>query len=173
MVGSVRDVFAIVDQAHNTRMDEPRVVGQEPEPMVPIGHEQCIGHVGGTSPMNGSLPSFNNTYNMVDVDNVMKVDVARTNEEEAIVGMPKLKDGLEGWSQKHMAFKLSSKVPLFERSTLSSLALTLLIMNCCRTHGTSNTFIFELLGLLKKNILPNPNTLPSLEHEAFRTMKQL
>ncbi len=149
------------------------MVGQEPEPMVPIGHEQCIGHVGRTSPMNGSLPSFNNTYNMVDVDNVMKMDVVRTNEEEAIMGMPKLGDGLEGWSQKLMAFKEASKVPLFEGSTLSSLASTFFIMNCCRTHGTSNTFIFELLGLFKKNILPNPNTLPSLEHEAFRTMKQL
>ncbi len=140
------------------------MVGQEPKPMVLVGHEQCIGHVGGSSPMSGSLPSFNNTYNMVDV--------ARANEEESIVGMPKLGDGLEGWSQKHMAFKEVSRVSLFEGSTLSSLASTL-IMNCCCTHGTFNTFIFELLELLKKSILPNPNTLPSLVHEAFRTMKQL
>jgi len=177
MVGLVKDVFAIVDQiveqAHNTRMDEPKVAGQEPEPMVPVGHEQCIGHVGGASPMNGSLQSFNNTCNMVDVDNVMKVDVVRANEEEAIVGMPKLRDKLEGWSQKHMAFKDASRIPLFEGSTLSSLALTFLIMNCCHIHGTSNSFIFKLLELLKKIILPNPNTLPSLEHKAFRTMKQL
>jgi hypothetical protein len=71
-----------------------------------------------------------------------------------------------------MAFKDASKVPLFEGSTLSSFASTL-IMSCCHTHGTSNTFIFELLGLFKKNILPNPNALPSLEHKAFKTMKQL
>ncbi len=38
--------------------------------------------------MSGSLPSFNNAYDMVDVDNVMRVDVARTNEKEAITGMP-------------------------------------------------------------------------------------
>jgi hypothetical protein len=129
--------------------------------------------VGGILPINGSLPSFNNMYNMVDEYNFMKVDVVKANEEEAIMGMPKLRDGLEGWNQKHMAFKETSRVPLFERSTLSSLASTLVVMNCCCTHGTSNTFIFELLGLLKKNILPNPNTLPSLEHEAFKTMKQL
>ncbi len=62
------DVFAIVDQiveqAHNTRMDEPWVVGQEPKPMVLIGHEQCISHVEGVSPMSGSFPSPNNAYDM-------------------------------------------------------------------------------------------------------------
>jgi len=170
----VRDIFVIVDQvakqAHNTQMDELRGVGQKPEPMVLVGHEQCIGHVGGASPMSGSLPSFNNAYDMVDVDNVMRVDVERANEEEAIVGMPELGDELEGWNQEHMAFEEASRVPLFKRSTLSILASTLFIMNCCHTRGTSNIFIFEMLGLLKKSILPNPNTLPSFEHKAFRTM---
>jgi hypothetical protein len=42
---------------------------------------------------------FNNAYDMVDVDNVMKMDVARANEKEVIVGMPKLGDGLKRWSQ--------------------------------------------------------------------------
>jgi hypothetical protein len=78
----------------------------------------------------------------------------------------------KGWSKKHTAFEEALGVPLFERSTLWSLSTTLFIMNCCHTHGTSNTFISKLLGLLKKNILPNPNTLPSLEHEVFRTMKR-
>jgi hypothetical protein len=153
MARLVRDVFAIVDQVvegtHNTQMDELKVVGQELEPMVPVDHEQCIGHVGGASPMNGSLPSFHNAYDMVDVDNVMTVDVARANEEEAIAGMPELGDELEGWSQEHMAFEEASRVPLFEGSTLSILASTLFIMNCCHTHATSNTFIFEMLGLFK------------------------
>jgi hypothetical protein len=117
-----------------------------------------------------SLPSFNNAYDMVDVDNVMRVDVARGNEEEAIASMPELGDRLGGWSQEHMAFEEASRVRLFEVSTLSILASTLLIMNCCHTHGTSNTFISELLGLFKKSILPNPNTLPSSEHEALKTM---
>jgi hypothetical protein len=68
-------------------MDELKVMGQKPKPIVPFGHEQCIGLVGGASPTNGSLPNFNNTYSMVDV--------ARANEEEAIAGMPKLGDRLE------------------------------------------------------------------------------
>jgi hypothetical protein len=139
--------------------------------MVPVGHEQCIGHVEGTSLVNGSLIGFNNAYDTVDVDNVMRMDVARANEKEVIAGMPKLGDGPKGWSQEHMAFEEASRVPLFERSTLSSLASTLFIMNCCHTHGKFNTFISKLLGLLKNNILPNPNTLPSSKHKAFRTMK--
>jgi hypothetical protein len=170
----VRDVFVIVDQvakqAHNTQMDELRVVGQKPEPMVLVGHEQCIGHVGGASPMSGSLPRFNNVYDMVDVDNVMRVDVERANEEEAIVGMPELGDELEGWSQEHMAFEEASRVPLFKGSTLSILASTFLIMNCCHTRGTSNIFIFEMLGLLKKTSYPTQIHYPFLEHEPLRTM---
>ncbi len=67
----------------------------------------------------------------------------------------------------------TSKIPLFEGSTLSSLSVTFLILNCCRTHGASNAFITKLLGLLKKNILSTPNTLPSLEYEAFSTLKRL
>ncbi len=121
------------------------MVGEKPKPMVPFGHEQCIGHVGGASPMNGSLPNFSNTYNMVDV--------TRTNEEEAIAGMPKLGDKLEGWNQKHITFKEASRVPLFERSTLSSLASTFIMNRCC-IRGAFNTLIFELLGLFKKKIYP-------------------
>jgi hypothetical protein len=43
MAGLVKDVFSIVHQiikqAHNTWMDELKVVGQDLEPMVLIGHE--------------------------------------------------------------------------------------------------------------------------------------
>jgi len=43
MARLVKDAFTIANQiakqAHNIRMDEQRVVGQEPEPMVPIGRE--------------------------------------------------------------------------------------------------------------------------------------
>jgi len=113
MARLVRDVFAIVDQiveqAHNIRMDEPKVVGQEPEPMVPLGHEQCIGHVGGASHVSGSLPSFNNAYDTMDVNNVMRVDVARANEKEATTSMPELGDGFEGWSQNVATLTLSSR----------------------------------------------------------------
>jgi hypothetical protein len=47
-------------------------------------------------------------------------------------------------------FEEMAKIPLHENSQTSSLCVTLLILNCCRTHGTSNVFITELLGLLKK-----------------------
>jgi hypothetical protein len=93
MARLVRDAFIVADQickqAHNIGMDELRVVSQEPEPMVLIGHEQWMSHVEGASPTSGSLPVFNNTYDMVDVKNdMMRVDVVRDNEEEAITGMP-------------------------------------------------------------------------------------
>jgi hypothetical protein len=44
------------------------------------------------------------------------------------------------------------RVPLYEDSTLSSLVATFLIMNCCKTHGTTNAFVNELLGLLKWSV---------------------
>ncbi len=53
------------------------------------------------------------------------------------------------------------------------MCVTLLILNCCRTHGINNAFIIELFGLLKKIILPMPNTLPSLKYETSNTLKKL
>jgi hypothetical protein len=99
MARLVKDAFVIAnqiaEQTCNTRMDKSKVVGQEPKLVVLVGCEQCIGHVGGISLVNGSLLGFNKAYDMVDVDDVMRVDVTRTNEEEAIMSMPKLRDGLE------------------------------------------------------------------------------
>ncbi len=65
------------------------------------------------------------------------------------------------------------KAPLYEGSTLSSLALTLLKMNCCKTHGTTNAFVNELLGLLKQSVLPQPNTLLAIEHEVTTILNKL
>jgi hypothetical protein len=62
---------------------------------------------------------------------------------------------------------------LYEGKTLSRLVATLLILNCCHTHGTSNAFIDEMLHLLKMNLLPQPNTLPSNEYETSNTLKKL
>jgi hypothetical protein len=70
-------------------------------------------------------------------------------------------------------FEEMAKISLHENFQTSSLCVTLLILNCCQTHGTSNVFITELLGLLKKNILPTPNTLFSSEYEAFNMLKKL
>lgn len=155
----------ICEQTHNIGMDEPRVLGQEPEPVVPVGHEQCMSHVEVGSLVNGSFSIFNNAYDMVDVKNdMMKLDVARDNEEESIANMLNVGGRPKGWSQKHTTFEETLRIPLFKGSTFLNLSITLFIMNYCHTHCTSNNFIFELLGLFKKNILPNSNTLPSSKH---------
>ncbi len=73
----------------------------------------------------------------------------------------------------HFMFDEASRVPLYEGAALSGLAATLLIFNCCCTHGISNAFINEMLCLLKMSILPQPNTLPSNEYEASNTLKKL
>jgi hypothetical protein len=65
------------------------------------------------------------------------------------------------------------KVPFYECLTLSNLVTTLLILNCCKTHGTTNAFVNELLGLLKRNVLPQPNTLISIEHEVTTILDKL
>jgi hypothetical protein len=88
----------------------------------------------------------------VDVNNNMKVDVTIDNEEEAITTyMPNMVNRPKGWNQEHTTFEEASRVSLFEGSTLSSLLATLFIMNCCCTHGTSNTFISKLLGFIIRN----------------------
>jgi hypothetical protein len=73
----------------------------------------------------------------------------------------------------HYMFDEASRIPLYEGAALSGLATTLFILNCCRTQGTSNAFINEMLHLLKMNILPQPNTLPSNEYEASNILKKL
>jgi hypothetical protein len=65
--------------------------------------------------------------------------------------MPICEEKPEGLGLGHNNIKEAYRVPLFESSTLSSLCATLLILNCCHTHGVSNAFITELLGLFKKN----------------------
>jgi hypothetical protein len=97
-------------------------------------------------------------------------DVENEQDEDVIIG---LEEGLEGWGPIHKTIDETTRIPLFEGSTLSSLYATLVILNCCHTHGASNAFITKLLGLLKKNILPTPNTLPSSEYEASSTLKRL
>ena len=64
-------------------------------------------------------------------------------------------------------------VPLYEGSTLSMLCATLLIVNCCKTHGVSNMFMNELLMLLSMSILPMGNCLPKTEYEATKILQRL
>ena len=68
---------------------------------------------------------------------------------------------------------IAATLPLYEGSTLSMLCATLLIMNCCKTHGVSNTFMNELLMLLSMSILPLGNCLPKTEYEASKILRRL
>ena len=68
---------------------------------------------------------------------------------------------------------VAATLPLYEGSALSMLCATLLIVNCCKTHGVSNTFINELLMLLSMSILPVGNCLPKTEYEASKILRKL
>ena len=68
---------------------------------------------------------------------------------------------------------IAATLPLYEGSTLSMLCATLLIVNCCKTHGASNTFLNELLMLLSMSILPEGNCLPRTEYEASKILRRL
>ena len=68
---------------------------------------------------------------------------------------------------------IAATLPLYEGSVLSMLCATLLIVNCCKTHGVSNTFINELLMLLSMSILPVGNCLPKTEYEASKILRKL
>ena len=70
-------------------------------------------------------------------------------------------------------FDIAATLPLYEGSTLSMLCATLLIVNCCKTHGVSNMFMNELLMLLSMSILPTGNCLPKTEYEASKILRRL
>ena len=70
-------------------------------------------------------------------------------------------------------FDIAATLPLYEGSTLSMLCATLLIVNCCKTHGVSNAFMNELLMLLSMSILPVGNCLPKTEYEASKILRKL
>ena len=70
-------------------------------------------------------------------------------------------------------FDIAATLPLYEGSSLSMLCATLLIINCCKTHGVSNTFVNELLMLLSMSILPTGNCLPQTEYEASKILRRL
>jgi hypothetical protein len=92
--------------------------------------------------------------------------------EEDIEAMPEAPlDPPSGPDQD--AFDEASHVPLHGGAQLLGLAVSLLVLNCCHTHGTSITSINELLSSLKMSILPQANTLPFNEHEASKLLQKL
>ena len=70
-------------------------------------------------------------------------------------------------------FDIAATLPLYEGNTLSMLCATLLIVNCCKTHGVSNAFMNELFMLLSMSILPVGNCLPKTEYEASKILRRL
>jgi hypothetical protein len=57
---------------------------------------------------------------------------------------------------------------------LNSLAsVQLLILNSCRAHGYSTTFIDELFRLLSKSVLPKANSLHVSEYQASKKLREL
>ena len=68
---------------------------------------------------------------------------------------------------------IAATLPLYEGNTLSMLCATLLLVNCCKTHGASNMFMNELLMLLSMSILPVGNCLPKTEYEASKILWRL
>jgi hypothetical protein len=92
-------------------------------------------------------------------------------EQEDIATM--FNDHDENGGPDEVEFEKASRTLLYENFKLSNLCATFFILNRCQTHGPPNTFIFELLRLLKNNILPTPNTSPSFEYETSHMLKKL
>ena len=68
---------------------------------------------------------------------------------------------------------IAATLPLYAGNKLSMLCATLLIVNCCKTHGVANTFLNELLMLLSMSILPVGNCLSKTEYEASKILRKL
>ena len=67
----------------------------------------------------------------------------------------------------------SAKTPLFAGSGLTQLGGTLLLLNCLRTHGASNTLVNEVFSILSKSMLPTVNSLPRNEYQASKVLNKL
>ena len=89
---------------------------------------------------------------------------------------PTCAEGFEGVDENDCMSTImheADKVPLFQDSTLSILGLTLVLLTCLKGHGVANTLVDDLLGLLSKIILPQPNNCPKTEREATSILKSL
>ena len=62
---------------------------------------------------------------------------------------------------------------LFILGRLTSLGTALILLNLCRSHGTSSLFISELFTILTCSILPSIDSLPKTEYEASKRLKML
>ena len=75
-------------------------------------------------------------------------------------------------TQQHL-LEESALTPLFAGSGLTQLGGTLLLLNCLRTHGASNTLVNKIFFIMSKSMLITVNSLPHNEYEASKVLKQL
>jgi hypothetical protein len=64
-----------------------------------------------------------------------------------------------------------ASTPLFEGSSMNML-LTMLL-NLKIAHGVSNLFMDKLFSLLKMELLPKGNNMPTITYEALKLIKEL
>jgi hypothetical protein len=68
---------------------------------------------------------------------------------------------------------IKATTPLYERSAISMLFVTLLLFDLSIMHGVIHTFVDELFSLLRKELLSKNNKLPATSYEARKPIKTL
>jgi hypothetical protein len=156
----IHDVFVVGDMVHDEHRREAEKIGIYEGPM-PWTHEGLETH---------------GNKNKDDVKATLGVGLNGESEleefEEDIEIMGEAPEE-PPFELDHSIFHEESRVPLYERVTLSGLIGVMLILNCCHTHGISNVLINEMLHLLKTDIFPQPNTFHDNENQASSTLKKL
>ncbi|KAG0597430.1 hypothetical protein M758_UG337700 [Ceratodon purpureus] len=94
-------------------------------------------------------------------------------EESDEDGVPPANQEEDYTSAAQRMLEESSHTLLYAGSCMSSLSATMILLQACRTHKCSSTFITELLTILKNAILPEINTLPSTEYAATKLLRRL
>ena len=70
-------------------------------------------------------------------------------------------------------FVKDAMTPLYDGCTTSKLSGTLLLLNVCNVYSVSNTFVDELLALLKEDFLPQGNHMSKSMYEAKTSIRKL
>jgi hypothetical protein len=63
-----------------------------------------------------------------------------------------------------------ASTPLFEGSFMSMLSAMLLLLNLKIVHGFINVFMDELFSLLRMELLPKGNKMPTTTYEALKEL---
>ncbi len=68
---------------------------------------------------------------------------------------------------------MKASTPLYKGSSTSMLLTMLLLLNLRTTHVINNALMDELFSLLRKELLPKENKMPTSTYEAFKLVRQL